>query len=182
MKKKSKVSKGTVKKIFRYIKGYRMLLAASLLMGALSVALSLFIPLLIGNAIDCITTPGNVDIDKIVRILIIGVISVAIAALSQWVMNIINNKITYNVIRDIRRDAFEKIEILPLSYVDTHPTGETVSRVISDVDQFADGLLMGFSQFFMYFSPYFFVNPKAAAGSLILWRSKKSGRISTQHK
>ena len=148
MKKKSKVSKGTVKKIFRYIKGYRMLLAASLLMGALSVALSLFIPLLIGNAIDCITTPGNVDIDKIVRILIIGVISVAIAALSQWVMNIINNKITYNVIRDIRRDAFEKIEILPLSYVDTHPTGETVSRVISDVDQFADGLLMGFSQFF----------------------------------
>lgn len=148
MKTKSKIKKGTIKKILNYIKGYRLLLAASLLMGAVSVALSLLIPKLIGNAIDCITTPGNVNIDKIIKILIIGAISVAAAALAQWIMNIINNKITYNVIRDIRKDAFDKIEILPLSYIDTHPTGETVSRVISDVDQFADGLLMGFSQLF----------------------------------
>ncbi len=148
MKSKSKIKKGTIKKIFKYIKGYRILLTASLLMGALSVALSLFLPKLIGSAVDCITTPGNVDIDRIVKILIIGVISVVVAALAQWIMNIINNKITYNVIRDIRRDAFEKIEILPLGYIDTHPIGETVSRVISDVDQFADGLLMGFSQLF----------------------------------
>lgn len=148
MKNKSKIKKGTIKKILNYIKGYRLLLSASLLMGAVSVALSLLIPRLIGNAIDCINTPGNVDIDKIIEILIIGALSVAASALAQWIMNIINNKITYNVIRDIRRDAFEKIEILPLSYVDTHPIGETVSRVISDVDQFADGLLMGFSQLF----------------------------------
>jgi len=148
MSKKTKIQKGTIKKIFKYIKGYRLLLGASLLMGCICVALSLYIPMLIGNAIDCIVAPENVDFEKIIPLLVTAGISVCVAALAQWIMNIINNKITYNVIRDIRKDAFDKLEKLPLSYIDTHPTGETVSRIISDVDHFADGLLMGFSQFF----------------------------------
>ena len=148
MKNKTKIQKGTVKRIIAYIRGYKLLFIASLIMGAVSVALSLYIPLLIGDAIDLITAKDNVDIPSILNILIQAGVSIAIAALSQWVMNIINNKITYNVVRDIRKDAFGKIEALPLGYIDTHPTGETVSRVISDVDQFADGLLMGFSQLF----------------------------------
>ena len=143
-----KIPKGTIKKIVQHIKGYKLLFLSSLLMGAVSVALSLYIPLLIGDAIDCITAKGSVDFAKIINILITAAICIAVAAIAQWVMNIINNKITYSVIRDIRKEAFDKIERLPLSYIDTHPSGETVSRIISDVDQFADGLLMGFSQFF----------------------------------
>ena len=148
MKNKAKIRKGTVKRIISYIQGYKLLFLASLLMGAINVALSLYIPLLIGEAIDFITEKNGVDLGKILGILVTGAICVAVAAVSQWLMNIINNKITYNVIRDIRRDAFGKLKSLPLGYMDTHPTGETVSRVISDVDQFADGLLMGFSQLF----------------------------------
>lgn len=148
MKNKQKIEKGTIKKIFGYIRGYKLLFGVSLLMGAISVILSLYIPLLIGEAIDLITSKGNVNISQILKILSNGIVSVAVAGIAQWVMSIINNKITYNVIRDIRTDAFDKIERLPLSYIDTHRTGETVSRVISDVDQFADGLLMGFSQLF----------------------------------
>lgn len=148
MKNKQKIQKGTVKKIIGYIRGYKLLFAISLLMGAISVVLSLYIPLLIGDAIDLIVDKNNVNLKGIIDILIRGGASIAIASFAQWVMSIINNKITYNVIRDIRRDAFDKIEHLPLSYHDTHRTGETVSRIISDVDQFADGLLMGFSQLF----------------------------------
>ncbi len=146
--KKQKIQKGTVKLILKYIKGYRILFLLSLLMGMISVALSLYIPLLIGDAIDCITAKGMVDFSEIAQILINAVFAVGIAALAQWIMSIINNKITYKVVADIRRDAFQKIESMPLSYIDTHRTGETVSRIISDVDQFADGLLMGFSQMF----------------------------------
>ncbi len=148
MTKKQKIEKGTVKRIIKYIKGYRILFLLSLLMGAISVALSLYIPYLIGMSIDLITVKGEVRLDKIVQILLTGGACVAAAALAQWIMSIINNKITYKVIADIRRDAFKKLESLPLSYIDTHRTGETVSRIISDVDQFADGLLMGFSQMF----------------------------------
>ena len=148
MKNKQKIEKGTCKKIFGYIKGYKILFGISLLMGAISVALSLYIPLLIGDAIDVIVDKSNVDFKKIFLILNKGIVSIILVAISQWIMSIINNKITYNVIRDIRKDAFDKIQKLPLSYLDTHRTGETVSRVISDVDQFADGLLMGFSQLF----------------------------------
>lgn len=146
--KKQKIEKCTLKHILFYIKGYRLLFLLSLLLGAISVALSLYIPLLIGNAIDCIIDKNNVDLSRIVLILTNGLIAIAISATAQWLMSIINNKITYNVVRDIRRDAFEKIEKMPLSYLDTHRTGETVSRIISDVDQFADGLLLGFSQMF----------------------------------
>ena len=148
MKNKKKLPKGTVKRIIGYIRGYKLLFLISLLMGAVSVALSLYIPLLIGQAIDLIIGKALVDIPAVINKLLICGVCIAVAALSQWIMNIIGNKITYNVVRDIRRDAFRKIETLPLSYLDTHPSGETVSRVISDVDQFADGLLMGFSQLF----------------------------------
>ncbi len=143
-----KIKKGTVKKIFTYIKGYRLLFLLSLLMGAVSVVLSLYIPMLIGNAIDGAIGKGSVDLTAILSILLKCGICVAVAAFAQWIMSIINNKITYSVVKDIRRNAFEKLEHLPLSYIDTNGTGKTVSRIISDVDQFADGLLMGFSQFF----------------------------------
>ena len=148
MKTRHKIAKGMIPKIIGYIGRYKLLFAFSLLMGAISVCLTLYIPKLVGNAIDLITDKGGVDLEKTLKILLLGFFCIIAATLSQWVMGVINNKITYNVVRDIRRDAFGKIEILPLSYIDTHPTGETVSRVISDADQFADGLLLGFSQFF----------------------------------
>lgn len=148
MNKKNKASRGTLGKILRYIKGYRLLLALALLLGAVNVTLALYIPLLIGDTIDLMLGQGLVDMSAVAALLTRAALCVLIAALAGWIMNVINNKITFNVVRDIRRDAFSKIEILPLGYIDTHPTGETVSRVISDVDQFADGLLMGFSQLF----------------------------------
>lgn len=148
MKKRSAVKKGTVKKIFRYLKGYKLSFALTLLMGAVSVALSLYIPYLIGNAIDCITEKGAVDFALIWQILFKCAVSVVLSALAQWIMNVINNKIAYNVVRDIRNDAFEKIEELPLNYIDTHPAGDTVSRIISDAELFSDGLLLGFTQLF----------------------------------
>ncbi len=148
MAKVKKAPKGTVKKILKYIKGYRLLLLLSLMLGAVFVGLSLYIPRSIGLVIDYITEAGKVQLELVVKELIICAVCVVAAAVAQWLMNVINNKITYNIIRDIRRDAFEKIEILPLGYLDTHPTGETLSRIINDVDQFADGLLLGFSQLF----------------------------------
>lgn len=148
MAKKTKAPKGTLKKVLSYLKGYMPLLIISLLLAAANVAMTLRVPLLCGKAIDCIVASGNVDFEAIKPILLEGLIMIAGAALALWLMNIINNKITYQVVRDIRRDAFERIQILPLSYIDSHRTGETVSRVISDVDQFAEGLLMGFTQLF----------------------------------
>ena len=148
MAKKTKAPKGTVKKVLKYISGYTPLLILSLIFAAVSVALTLAIPLLCGKAIDCIADKGQVDFKKILQLLIGVGICIGGAALSQWLMNVINNKITYQVVRDIRKDAFDKIQILPLGYIDSHRTGETVSRVISDVDQFAEGLLMGFTQLF----------------------------------
>ncbi len=117
-------------------------------MGALSVALSLYIPYLIGEAIDCITESGSVDFPEIQSILLKGLLAVLVSAFAQWIMNVINNKIAYNVVRDIRNDAFDNTLSLPLGYLDTHRTGETVSRIISDAEQFSDGLLLGFTQLF----------------------------------
>ncbi len=148
MKKHSTIKKSTVKKIFHYLKGYRLSLALTLLMGALSVALSLYIPFLIGEAIDCITESGSVNFPEIRGILLKGILAVTVSALAQWLMNVINNKIAYNVVRDIRNDAFDNTLSLPLGYLDTHRTGETVSRIISDAEQFSDGLLLGFTQLF----------------------------------
>lgn len=149
MKKDSqKTSSQTVKKVIIGIKKYWVFLILSIIMATITVASSLYVPILVGNAIDYIIGPSNVNFRLIAQILAeIGVV-IGITALSQWIMNICNNKITYHVTRDIRDEAIEKIEHLPLKYIDGHSYGEIVSRVIADVDQFADGLLMGFTQFF----------------------------------
>ena len=138
----------TIQKILSYLKKYRFLIALSLLLAALSVALTLYVPILAGDAIDLIVEPGNVDMPGVLMLLKRIVVIMLLTALAQWIMNICNNKITYYVIKDIRESAFRKIEILPLKYIDNHSTGEIVSRVIADVDTFADGLLMGFTQLF----------------------------------
>ena len=144
----NKFNTGTLKKVFRYIKRYRILLLLSIILAAVTVALTLYIPILVGRAIDFIVAKDDVNFNGVFRILWqIGIVA-SITALLQWVMNIINNKITFHVIRDIRDEAFKKIQILPLKYLDKHTYGEIVSRLISDVDQFAEGLLMGFTQLF----------------------------------
>ena len=143
-----KTSSQTVKKVIIRIKKYWVFLILSIIMATITVTSSLYVPILVGNAIDYIVGPSNVNFRLIAQILAeIGVV-IGITALSQWIMNICNNKITYHVTRDIRDEAIEKIEHLPLKYIDGHSYGEIVSRVIADVDQFADGLLMGFTQFF----------------------------------
>ena len=144
---KIKNQKETIKKVLNYIKKYRILMIISIILAALTVALTLYVPILIGRAIDGIVY-GNVKFKMIMSILIKSVVIVIITALAQWIMNVINNKVTYNVVADIRKDAFFNIERLPLKYIDSHSAGDIVSRVIADVDQFADGLLMGFTQFF----------------------------------
>lgn len=142
------MEKGTIKKIWYYLKPYGFLLTLSILLAAMTVALTLYVPILIGQIIDLMICQGDVNFIGIRKLIIeIGGIVCATAVL-QWFMNTINNKITYQLIRDIRDEAFKKIEILPLKYIDARAYGEVVSRVISDVDQFADGLLMGFSQLF----------------------------------
>ena len=145
---KISMQKGTVSKVLKYIKKYRFLLVLSLALAAASVALTLYVPVLIGDAIDYIIGENNVDFAAVTEYLIKITVIVCVTALFQWIMNTINNKITYNVVRDIREQAFRKIEILPLKYIDSHSYGDIVSRVIADTDQFADGLLMGFTQFF----------------------------------
>ena len=143
-----KAQKGTLKKVLRYIRPYWPLVAFSILLAAVTVAASLYIPILTGNAVDLILGPGQVDFAGILRILIQICVIIAIAALAQWLMSLFNNRITYRVVRDIRNKAFDQLQKLPLKYLDGHPTGQIVSRVIADVDQFADGLLMGFTQLF----------------------------------
>ena len=145
---KAKVPSGTLKKVFVYVKRYIPLIVISVLTAAASVGLTLYVPILAGNAIDCIVGKGNVDFAKIADILLKIGITVGITAVVQWVMNTVNNRITYHVVRDVRNEAFEKMQKLPLSYLDVHPAGETVNRIIADADQFADGLLMGFTQLF----------------------------------
>ena len=138
----------TVKKVLKYLKRYKALFVISLILALLCVAATLYIPILVGEAIDLAVGEGLVDNEGIFKIIVkIGIIAAA-TALLQWIMNVINNRITFGTVRRLRRDVFKKIQELPLSYVDSHPVGDTVSRVISDVDQLTDGLLMGFSQFF----------------------------------
>ena len=138
----------TLKKVFRYLGKYRIFVVFSLLLAAVSVALTLYVPKLTGRAVDCIVGAGAVDFPGVFRVMVqIGVCTL-VTALAQWLMNVCNNKMTYQVVQDIRNEAFRKIEILPLKYIDGHPYGDVVSRVIADVDQFADGLLMGFTQLF----------------------------------
>lgn len=143
-----KKNKGTLKKVFSYIGKYKYFLILSMFFAAVTVGLTLYAPILVGKAIDCIIGKGNVDFVNMKSILIKVAVIVVSTALIQWLMNVCNNKITYNVSRDLRKKAFEKIEILPFSYIDTHSKGDIVSRVITDVDKLSDGLLMGFTQFF----------------------------------
>ena len=138
----------TLKKVLRYMKPYSFFLLLSVILAAITVASTLYLPLLIGKAVDCIVGKGNVNFDGLIAVLIKMAVMIGITALAQWIMNVCNNKLTYQIVRDIRNEAFEKIEILPLKYIDGHAHGEIVSRVIADVDQFADGLLMGFTQLF----------------------------------
>lgn len=141
--------KNTISKVLRYIKKYLGLLILSIILAGAWVVATLYIPVLIGNAIDCIVGKGDVNFNKIGDYLVkIGVLT-AFAAILQWVMNTINNKLTYNIARDVRNEAFNKIEILPLKYIDSHRYGEIVNKIIADVDQFTEGLLMGFTQFFI---------------------------------
>ena len=138
----------TLKTVWRYMKNYRVLLVISIIFAAVSVVLSLYIPILVGDAIDEIVGVGSVDFQKIRELLVATVVLALITAMCQWIMSTIHNKVTFQMVQDIRMAAFEKIQILPLKYVDGHSYGDLVSRVIADVDQFADGLLMGFTQFF----------------------------------
>ena len=140
--------KSTLKKVLKRIKKYRILVFLSLAMAVSTVAFTLYLPILTGNAIDCMLDQGLVNVTGLLKTLKIMVAVIAGTAVFQWLMNIINNHITYHVVQDIRREAFEKLERLPLRYVDSHSYGDIVSRMIADVDQFAEGLLMGFTQLF----------------------------------
>lgn len=143
-----KNNKEIIKKVLDYIGKYRIFLLLSIILAAISVALTLYIPILTGNAVDCILGPGQVDFAGILVILKKMAVIILLTAIVQWLMNACNNKITYQVIRDVRDEAFRKLEILPLKYIDSHAHGDIVSRIIADVDQFSDGLLMGFTQLF----------------------------------
>lgn len=145
---KLKANNSTLKKVLGRIARYRLNAVLSILLSAVYVGLSLYVPILAGRAIDSIIAPGSVDYAQIMLELTKIAVVAAIAALAQWLMNIINNSMTYNVVKDMRTEAFDRLMKLPLSYIDAHPYGETVSRIIADVDQFADGLLLGFSQLF----------------------------------
>lgn len=140
--------KDTLLKVLRYIKKYWFYLGISVIMATLTVILTLYLPILTGRTIDLIIAEGFVDFAGIMEILARMAVIIGLTAVVQWIMNVCNNKMTYSIVRDIREEAFKKIEILPLKYIDAHSYGEVVSRVIADVDQFADGLLMGFTQLF----------------------------------
>ncbi len=144
---KNKKKSSTLSSVLQYIKKYYGLLICSMVFAFISVILTLYIPIVVGDAIDLIVGPGNVD-KRMLGLLVRVVVLAVLTALCQWIMNMINNKITYQVVRDIRDEAFEKLQHVPLKYIDGHSYGEIVSRVIADVDQFADGLLMGFTQLF----------------------------------
>lgn len=142
------MTKTIIKKVFGYIGKYKFILLLSIICAAVSSLLTLYVPILIGQAIDYIIGPGNVDFDSMAKLFVKIAVIVAVTALLQWLMNVFNNRITFNVVRDMRNTAFKKLQVLPFNYLDSHSNGETVSRVITDADQFADGLLMGFTQLF----------------------------------
>ena len=147
-KQKKKLDVATLKKVLYYIKRHLPLLVVSILLATVTVILTLYLPILFGTAIDSIVAPGRVNFSVIANLLLQAAVVIALTAAAQWLMNICNNRITYHVVRDIRADAFRKIQKLPLSYLDTKSTGDLLSRVTADADQFSDGLLMGFTQLF----------------------------------
>ncbi len=140
--------RSAMKRVWRYIRRYRPLLLLSILLAAATVAMTLYVPILLGHAIDAMIDAGQVQFDIIADLLWQSGILIGATAVCQWVMNTVNNAMTYRITRDMRRDAFRHIQRLPIKYIDAHPAGDTVSRIITDVDQFADGLLMGFTQLF----------------------------------
>ena len=140
--------KRTISRVLRYIKRYWVLIVCSILFAAGTVALTLYVPVVTGDAVDLIVGKGNVDFTALIKLLIRLVIVILITSLMQWIMNSCNNRIVFNVVKDIRVDAFHKLGKLPFRYMDSRPHGEVVSRIIADVDQFSDGLIMGFTQFF----------------------------------
>lgn len=142
------MNKHTIKTTLKYISKYKFILCTSIVLSLISVLLSLYIPILIGNAIDFIVGPNDVDLNKVVSYIVQSIIFTIIVAALQWTYGVLNNKITYNIVKDVRIDAFNKIQSLPLRYLDCHPTGELISKIITDTDQFADGLLLGFTQLF----------------------------------
>ena len=145
---KNNKSRGTLGKVLKYIGKYKLLLPVSMLLALVTVALTLYVPKLIGDAIDLIVGRGEVDFAGVGKILGVAVALIFITALAQWLMSTINNKIAYSVAEDVRRDAFNKIEKLPLSYLDKKSEGDLVNRVINDTEQFSEGLLLGFTQLF----------------------------------
>ena len=140
--------KRTISRVLRYIKRYWVLIVCSIFFAAGTVALTLYVPVVTGDAVDLIVGKGNVDFTHLIKLLIRLVIVILVTTLMQWIMNSCNNRIVYNVVKDIRVDAFHKLGKLPFRYMDSRPHGEVVSRIIADVDQFSDGLIMGFTQFF----------------------------------
>ncbi len=142
------MKRSTTWKILQYIRHYWFLTALSLFFAAVTVGLTLYVPILTGRAVDCIAAPGGVDFDRILSYLRLMVILIALTAVSQWLMSVCNNRITYGVTRHVRDEAFAKMQVIPLKYIDGRPHGDVLNRVIADVDQFADGLLMGFTQLF----------------------------------
>lgn len=138
----------TLRRILTYIREYRLWVAFSLTMAVATVALTLYVPILTGRAVDRIVEQGNVDFGGLLRILRVILIAVAFTSVFQWLMNHINNKITYRVVKDVRTRAFNQLEVLPLRYIDSHSSGDLISRIIADIDQFSEGLLMGFTQLF----------------------------------
>ena len=146
--KKTNISTSNIKKVLSYLKPHRLLFLLSLIFAAATALLTLYLPILIGNAIDLIVKPGQVDFAGIWTLLKKMAVIIVLTSVAQWLMNLCNNTVTYRTVRDIRRAAFDRIQILPLKYIDGHAYGDVVSRVINDVDQFADGLLMGFTQLF----------------------------------
>ena len=141
---KKPAKRGTFARVLRQIRPYWPVVALLLLFAAVSVLCSLYLPVLAGNAIDLLLGPGQVPFDRVLALLLQGAGLIAVSALTQWLMNVCGNHIAYRTIRDLRQDAFAKIHRLPFSYLDSHESGDIVSRIIGDVDQFADGLLMGF--------------------------------------
>ena len=147
-KRSLKSAASTFFKVVKYLKRYRFHFILSLIFTAVSVGLTLYVPILIGDAIDLAVGKGNVDMDAILDILLKVAIAVVVTALLQWLINVLNNRMVYGIVRNVRHEAFVKIQSLPISFVDSHRSGDVVSRLIADSDQFSDGLLMGFTQFF----------------------------------
>ncbi len=144
----SQNTKEIVKKLFKYIRPYRRYLITALILSVITVAFTLLAPILMGNGIDLIISKGNVNFQKLKRIIVLIILVIAITAIAQWLMNLCTNKLTYNTVRDIRLDAFAKLEKVPVSYVDNSSQGDLISRIVTDIDLVSDGLLMGFTQLF----------------------------------